>query len=65
MHEQADFARLKRALDNAIAALPLQAAPSGDAQLRRDYLEMVLMLVQARERARDLGARLAGNGQNE
>lgn len=59
MQDQADFARLNRALDNAIAALPLQAAPSGDAALRREYLEMVLMLVQARERARDLGQRFA------
>jgi hypothetical protein len=59
MQDHADFARLNRALDNAIAALPLEAAPTGDAALRREYLEMVLVLVQARERARDLGERLA------
>lgn len=60
MQDQADFARLNRALDNAIAALPLQAAPADDAALRREYLEVVLMLVQVRERAHDLGERIAG-----
>lgn len=59
MQDHADFARLNRALDNAIAALPLPAAPTGDAALRREYLEMVLVLVQARERAHELGERLA------
>jgi hypothetical protein len=64
MHDHADFSRLSRALDNAIAALPLQAAPSDDGALRREYLEMVLMLVQARERARELGERFA-NGKDD
>jgi hypothetical protein len=64
MHETADFARLSRALENAIAALPLPAAPTGDDAVRREYLEVLLTLVQVRERARQLGERMAGRARS-
>ncbi|MEW6704494.1 MAG: hypothetical protein AB1430_06545 [Pseudomonadota bacterium] len=64
MERNADFRRLCRALDEAVQALPESACAAQQAALRRQCREVLLMLLQARERARHL-ARLfdeAGRG---
>ncbi|MED5620739.1 hypothetical protein [Ideonella sp. BN130291] len=54
MQERADFPRLNRALDDAVAALPACECARQPAPLRRQCREVMLMLLQARERVRRL-----------
>jgi hypothetical protein len=54
MPDQADFPRLRRALDDAVDALPECACAEQPGPLRRQCREVLLMLLQARERVRRL-----------
>jgi hypothetical protein len=54
MQEQADFPRLNRALDEAVQALPACECARQPPYLRRQCREVVLLLLQARERVRRL-----------
>jgi hypothetical protein len=52
MPENADLPRLKRALDDAVAALPEGACAHQHPALRRQCREVLLLLLQLRERVR-------------
>lgn len=52
MHPSADLARLNRALDDAVAALPECACAKQPPDLRRQCREVLLLLLQTRERVR-------------
>lgn len=54
MPDHADFDRLNRALDDAVAALPECECARQQTALRRQCREVVLMLLHARERVRRL-----------
>ncbi len=54
MQRPADFERLKRALDDAVDALPQSECARHPADLRRQCRELLLLLLQTRERVRRL-----------
>jgi hypothetical protein len=54
MRECPDWPRLKDALDDAVAALPHGACAHHRPALRRQCREVVLLLLQARERVKRL-----------
>ena len=58
MPDHADLARLNRALDDAVAALPEGACARQAPCVRRQCREVLLLLLQARERVRRLSALL-------
>ena len=62
MHERADFPRLNRALDEAVQALPACECANQPPFLRRQCHEVLLMLLQARERVRRLSDMLGPRG---
>ena len=59
MQDRADLARLSRALDDAVAALPETECVRHPPGVRRQCREVMLLLVQARERVRCLIEMLA------
>jgi hypothetical protein len=62
MSQHADLPRLKRALDDAVAALPEGACAHQHPALRRQCREVVLLLLQARERVRWLAKMFEASG---
>ena len=64
MPEVADLPRLKRALDDTVAALPEGACAHQHPALRRQCREVLLLLLQVRERVRWLadGWEASGRG---
>jgi len=64
MERNADFRRLNRALDDAVAALPEHACAGQSNPLRRQCREVLLLLLQTRERARRL-SEMFGRSSND
>lgn len=62
MPEDADLPRLKRALDDAVAALPEGACAHQHPALRRQCREVLLLLLQVRERVRWLAESWGASG---
>lgn len=60
MPGDADLSRLVRALDDAVAALPEGACAHQQPALRRQCREVVLLLLQARERVQWLARMFEG-----
>ena len=62
MTEHADFQRLHRAIDDALAALPQGACAQQAPPLRRQCREVLLLLLHARERVQRLSEAFQAGG---
>jgi hypothetical protein len=59
MPDHAELSRVKRALDEAVAAMPESTCAQQPNPLRRQCREVMLLLLQTRERVRHLSEMFA------